>query len=71
MKHYKKVIEVAGRVAVSNPKEFVDPRAVEKERRLREAAKATKKALKTNKRQVKSALDKHRLGWTTVDGKDL
>ena len=45
-------------------KEFVDKNKVEKERRLIET---NKKALKKNKKEVKAALNSHRLGWITVD----
>ena len=51
-------------------KEFVDKQAQAKERRL-EQAKASKKALKKSKKEVKASLDAHRLGWITVDGQEL
>ena len=54
-------------------KEFEDKRAAQKKEVLNEAhhlaARLTKKALKTSKKEVKASLDKHRLGWV-IDGKE-
>ena len=49
-------------------KEFEDERVKEKQRRL---DKKNRQALKKNKKQIKTALDNHRLGWKTRDGKEL
>ena len=50
-------------------KDFTDANKADKERRL-EQQKQSKKALKKSKKETKTALDGHRLGWTTVDGKE-
>ena len=55
-------------------KQFVDPRVVEKERRLqqeKERRLEQEKALKKSKKDVQAALNAHRLGWTTNDGKEF
>lgn len=53
-------------------KDFTDERVSKKQRRLdKQKRKEQKQALKDNKKEVKTALDNHRLGWTTRDGKEL
>ena len=62
-------------------KEFVDKNKVKKERRLQQEKvapvlpvipyKESKKGLKDSKRETKTALDQHSLGWTTVSGEEF
>lgn len=62
-------------------KDFTDERVSKKQRQLdkdrrsaekaKERLQADKKALKQSKRETKTALENHRLGWTTRDGKEL
>ena len=49
-------------------KEFVDKRAQQKDRRLVET---NKKSVKDSKRETKTALDQHSLGWTTLSGEEF
>ena len=49
-----------------------DERVSKKQRQLdKKMGKAKRKALKQNKKEVQEALDNHRLGWETRDGKEL
>ena len=53
-------------------KDFTDERVSKKQRKLdKQKRKEREQALKQNKKEVKTALDNHRLGWTTRDGKEL
>ena len=49
-------------------KDFEDERVSEKQRKLN---KKGRKALKKSKQETQEALDKHRLGWKTRDGKEF
>lgn len=49
-------------------KEFVDPKRSDKEQALRKVAR---QRLKESKQETKESLKKHRLGWTTRDGKEM
>ena len=52
-------------------KDFNDKRSVEKQKDLPKMGKKTRKALKKSKQETQKALDNHRLGWETRDGKQL
>ena len=53
-------------------KDFTDERVSKKQRKLdKKKRKEREQALKQNKKEVKTALDNHRLGWTPRDGKQL
>lgn len=53
-------------------KDFTDERVSKKQRQIdKKRLNADKKALKKSKREVQEALDNHRLGWKTRDGKEL
>ena len=56
-------------------KDFTDERVSKKQRKVdkarRKAQRESDKALKESKQATQAALDKHRLGWTTRDGKEL
>ena len=49
-------------------KEFPNDKAQAKERQLQQQ-KASKQALKKNKKEVQASLNSHRLGWV-IDGKE-
>ena len=58
--------------AIMPRKDFVDERVSKKQRRLdKKRRKENEKALKKNKKEVQTALDNHRLGFKTRDGKEL
>ena len=46
-------------------KEFTDERVSKKQRKI------DKRRQKQAKKEVKQALDKHKVGWTTQDGKEI
>ena len=51
--------------------DFTDERVSKKQRALDDKRrKENEKALKKNKKEVQTALDNHRLGWRTQDGKE-
>ena len=50
-------------------KDFTDERVSKKQRKLER--KRREKALKESGKESQKALDEHRLGWTTRDGKEL
>lgn len=55
-------------------KDFTDKRSDKKEKHLSKKGqdnKQARKALSKSKKETQKALDNHRLGWTTRDGKQL
>lgn len=53
-------------------KDFVDERVSKKQRQLdKKRLDSDKKALKRSKEEVQEALNNHRLGWKTRDGKEF
>ena len=49
-------------------KDFTDKRAEKKEK---QQSKANRQALKRHRKEVKTALENHNLGWRTQDGKEF
>ena len=53
-------------------KDFTDERVSKKQRQLdKKQRESDRKALKQNKKETQEALNNHRLGWRTRDGKEL
>ena len=53
-------------------KEFTDERVSKKQRQIdKKRRKQEKEALKKSKKETQQALDNHRLGWKTRDGKEI
>ena len=53
-------------------KDVIDARVSKKQRKLdKQRCKELKKERKRQKKEIQTALDNHRLGWRTRDGKEL
>ena len=53
-------------------KDFTDERVSKKQRKLdKQRRQEEKKALKESRKETQKALDNHRLGWKTRDGKEF